>query len=302
MPTTATRRRRDARLIHIEETLGVTGFTLIPGGLYQALVTVTPEMALCWMDLNSPNNRRITPRRFKGMSGDMVAGRWRLTHQSIAFDQEMVLVDGQHRLTAGIDAEVSFQTYVTVGINTDSVTSIDTGAVRNPSDAARFLGYHLTHRDVAALRRYEWSPGREHKITNERILEAYAARHAGMDFLHANFGTGGRGKKLGVDMYTTAPVQGAVMRAFYTPDVDHPKLRRFCEVLITGVCNGEPESSAIALRNFIHVPSQKNRGFRGRLQTNSLFLRAQRAIQAFMEGTPLQVMRPISRECYPKAD
>ena len=64
---------------------------------YCSLMTITPTMALNWLEHANTNNRKIIEAYVKKLARDMKAGRWRLTHEGIAFDPHGVLLDGQHR-------------------------------------------------------------------------------------------------------------------------------------------------------------------------------------------------------------
>lgn len=64
------------------------------------VIAVTPEMAEKWLTRNHPSNRPIQWRVVEAYANDMRSGNWRLTHQSIAFDAQGYLIDGQHRLKA----------------------------------------------------------------------------------------------------------------------------------------------------------------------------------------------------------
>ena len=60
---------------------------------------VTPELAEEWLKNRAPN-RKLRGTVVDSYASDMSAGRWRLTHQGIAFDEAGRISDGQHRLAA----------------------------------------------------------------------------------------------------------------------------------------------------------------------------------------------------------
>jgi hypothetical protein len=76
-------------------------------GIRTEVVTVSPAIAEAWLKKNHPSNRAISRARVECIVSDILSGAWRLTHQGIAFDGEGWLIDGQHRLTAIVEAEVS---------------------------------------------------------------------------------------------------------------------------------------------------------------------------------------------------
>jgi len=61
-------------------------------------VLVTPEMAEAWLQSNN-SNRHMRHRVVERYARQMREGRWRFTHQGIAFSAKR-LIDGQHRLAA----------------------------------------------------------------------------------------------------------------------------------------------------------------------------------------------------------
>jgi hypothetical protein len=62
-------------------------------------MTITPDMAATWLE-TSEGNRRIRQDHVNTLADHIRHGRWRLTHDPIAFDHNGKLVDGQHRLWA----------------------------------------------------------------------------------------------------------------------------------------------------------------------------------------------------------
>lgn len=65
------------------------------------IVDVTPELATSWLEGNE-FHRPVQDRSVEKYATEMTAGRWRLTHQGIAFDVDKKLIDGRHRLLAVI--------------------------------------------------------------------------------------------------------------------------------------------------------------------------------------------------------
>ena len=81
------------------------------------VTTITPEMAREWLKKNMHNNRPVLKATVHNYARQMRCGTWNLTHQGIAFDQNGELVDGQHRLSAIIEANVPVKMNVTYGLN-----------------------------------------------------------------------------------------------------------------------------------------------------------------------------------------
>lgn len=60
--------------------------------------------------------RSINKHLVESYASDMARGRWGLSHQGLAFDEEGRLIDGQHRLWAVIKAGIPIKMMVTTGL------------------------------------------------------------------------------------------------------------------------------------------------------------------------------------------
>lgn len=106
-------------------------------------VLIDPDIALHWLGeyLDTSKNRPINSARVARYIEDMRAGRWKLTHQGVGISDGGVLVDGQHRLHAIMESGTAVVMAVTVGVDEDSFTAIDTGGVRTAADLAHVAGH-----------------------------------------------------------------------------------------------------------------------------------------------------------------
>lgn len=112
---------------------------------------ITPELAAQLLKLYNRNNRPSKPTNIKRYAGDMVAGEWVLTGDSLKFSQDGVLRDGQNRLMACVRAGVPFETHVVFGIDDMSFDRMDRGKVRDASDVLAILGVKNSHTIAAAV-------------------------------------------------------------------------------------------------------------------------------------------------------
>lgn len=108
--------------------------------------TITPDLALQYLDDNIAENRSIRQATVSKYARDMRHGRWRLTHQGIAFDENGKLIDGQHRLWAIVEANIPIDMLVTTGIPVGDVVVIDGGLSRNIKDQIKFVSDNAIHR------------------------------------------------------------------------------------------------------------------------------------------------------------
>lgn len=100
---------------------------------------ITPAKAAEYLAANH-NNRKIREKAVTPLLQDIVAGKWRLTGESIKFDQSNRLIDGQHRLTAIERSGQTVPLLVVRGVGTETQTVIDTGLKRTGADALEMEG------------------------------------------------------------------------------------------------------------------------------------------------------------------
>jgi hypothetical protein len=97
------------------------------------LILVTPHLAEQWLAANA-DNRRIRPSHVDNLAEEMRTGRWRVTHQGIAFSSAGRLIDGQHRLHAILASGQPCTLAVFTGLDDDMFGALDRGARRTVSD------------------------------------------------------------------------------------------------------------------------------------------------------------------------
>lgn len=117
------------------------------------VMTITPAIAADWLEHRNKGNRHISAVIVKKYAEAMREGRWMVTHQGIAFDEEGLLLDGQHRLFASVESNITIQANVSVGISRATFSVLDTGRKRQANQlidhpnrtsiaaAARIVGY-----------------------------------------------------------------------------------------------------------------------------------------------------------------
>jgi hypothetical protein len=227
-------------------------------------VLVTPEMAREWLTKDVVN-RPLIPRNVEAIAFDMKSGRWVLTHQSIAFNRDGFLVDGQHRLHAVVAADVAVPMRVTYYVDFGYEAPIDTGCMRR---AHHVLG--IPSRAVAVCNAMVLlETGTVARSTAGRVSETYARHGRGIDWALDTFPQQRR---------LTANVLAAHAFAYPTAAdlVDD-----FARKLVTGV-NIEPESPVLVLRRHI----ERIEAFTYKVRSE-LGLATLRCLQAHCDGEPL---------------
>lgn len=106
---------------------------------------ISPKKAAEWLEHSNTHNRNINKNRVAQYSADMKAGSWALSHQGIAFDEDGVLCDGQHRLAAIVEADVTVPMLVTTGLPKTSQNGV-TLDIRDVMDRGqgRSIGQQLS--------------------------------------------------------------------------------------------------------------------------------------------------------------
>ncbi len=235
------------------------------------VMTITPQMAVDMLKKNT-ENRKLRESTIETYATDMRNGDWVLTHQGIAFDNDGKLIDGQHRLYAIIRANVPVETLVTTG--SQGHMNIDTQIKRTPTD---ILG--IEKNKVAIVKMWKegtvrFLSGRKSMLSIAEIKGWYDIHKEAIDFAVESTHT----HKLYLRMNA---IKAAVATAYY--HVDHEKLKRFCEVLISGEAVNELDKDPLKLREWV-IFNKDAKSSSNRL----VYLRVQQVIKKYMEGVVIQ--------------
>lgn len=105
---------------------------------------ITPEIAADMLTRND-GNRPLRPRTWQGYAKDMLAGKWRQTHEAIAVTTSGRLINGQHRLTAVVHSGIAQVFWVAVYDSAETAMDlpIDFGARRTISDILKEDRMHV---------------------------------------------------------------------------------------------------------------------------------------------------------------
>lgn len=111
-----------------------------PGHETVEIVSVTPEMASEWLDLNV-HNRKLRESRVASFVGTLERSQWTLTGDSIVFDEHGHLINGQHRLKSIVESGVPVRLLVLRGVPTEAQEVMDGNLPRQLADALKLRGY-----------------------------------------------------------------------------------------------------------------------------------------------------------------
>lgn len=102
--------------------------------------SITPAEAAQMLLLNIDNNRPVSISVINQYTNDMLQDKWIQTADSLKFDKQGRLIDGQHRLHAIIKAEVTVEMWVATELDETAVKYIDTGRKRSSIDLLHMKG------------------------------------------------------------------------------------------------------------------------------------------------------------------
>lgn len=100
------------------------------------ILTVTPEMADKWLGKNE-GNRKLREQRAAHLARAIQDGKYRLTHQAIAFSNKGRLLDGQHRLRAVVLSQMPIETVVAFDVPETAFEVMDAGLPRKMYERLR---------------------------------------------------------------------------------------------------------------------------------------------------------------------
>ena len=257
------------------------------------VMTVTPEMARQWLEVNMKCNRPIMKNTVHSYARQMRAGAWALTHQGIAFDEMGELVDGQHRLRAIIEANIPVKMNVTFDVRRQAgeVFTVDMGRKRTYANVVAMSGiedpvYKYTGIYVSAYIRYKLPGGRK---ADPAEIKDYIDRHYDdIKRLYEHVGGGSHGHGVAGSKGIPAIVGAALLSAIYRGESDDA-LYEFCQVYryneVRG-CDGYNAKYVLNLRDYV-------RQFRATIE---LYNRCESTIWAFARN--LSHFR-VRDNCYP---
>jgi hypothetical protein len=103
-------------------------------------VMMTPPIASLILSEYNRHNRDVQYAKIRFLSNAMARGEWKWNHQGIAFYDDGMLGDGQHRCYACVLSGVTIPLQVTSALSKDAIDTVDNQSVRNAGDACQLLG------------------------------------------------------------------------------------------------------------------------------------------------------------------
>lgn len=256
---------------------------------------ITPPIAEQWLNSNK-SNRKLREGVVEKYADDMANGRWTECTAPIVFYEDGDLADGQHRLWAIVESKRSQTFDVKRGLDRAAGMNIDIGMGRSIVDNARISGADrdLSNELIAVSRAIfdgESSAAKGGRKggsrSNSAKLEVVEVHREAAQWAISH---GPRGKNI-----RNSIVLGAIGRAWYHEE-DKDRLARFAAVLASGLYDGDGETAAVILRNYLIA---KGPATSSSPLWRDTFLKVMNAIHYFMKGKKLTVIKVVNEEAYP---
>ena len=114
---------------------------------------ISPDVAKQYIRTNN-QNRPLRKRRVDYYAKLMERGKWKLTHQGIAFDKNGVMIDGNHRMHAVVQSGLTMPFMVTHGIDHDTFDVVDVGYKRTAGNIFAIHGVKNYQEHASGIPRY----------------------------------------------------------------------------------------------------------------------------------------------------
>lgn len=258
--------------------------------MYTVRTLVTPEMAAMWLR-TSKNNRKIKVARVERLADDIRCGRWRETHQGIAFSISGVLIDGQHRLRAIVVSGIAIMLNVTHEVDDGAVGAVDIGAVRSAVDLAHYHGLNLPSTVAAAARIVATSQWRGNwvVISNAQVVDQYIRSREYLDFAYDAL-------QPRIGPFVNGCTVGIWARAAYTSKRDD--LQRAASLMISGdACGNDPrDTNMLLLHRQIASGGVAFSGGKTRIEG---YRKTEMMLHSFLSGIQRSKVTAATREMFP---
>ena len=126
-------------------------------GISVYLAEITPQVASLMLSRKN-TNRSIKLTQLNRIKRTLEKMRWEINGETIIYDHEGRLLEGQHRLQAAVDTNKTFWTLIVRGINRERFKTMGQGSKRTAGDILGIQGVKNATNIAAALRwvyRYE---------------------------------------------------------------------------------------------------------------------------------------------------
>jgi hypothetical protein len=262
-------------------------------------ILMTVERAQQLLDNNHPKNLTMKPAKIKQMTNDILNGDWRLTPEPIIVSSEGVLLDGQNRCMACLNADIAIPVFLCTGAPEDVMLAVNVGASRNVADVARIMGKDIKNVSgvVSIAKRMACSLQRHVPMSIQETLDWIESYKDAIAFAYECLPV----NKVGL---TQAPVRAVIARAYYHRPVNETRARckQFGEVLLSGLMsNTKKDQAAIRLRNYLQDSFSRGKKVRNtniKIAAEVVQAKTEVALMHFLNENPIESLRETSTELF----
>lgn len=257
--------------------------------MYSITMTVTPQKAMHWLETANLRNRPVSQSHINSLARDIKNGQWKLTHEGIAFDPHGILLDGQHRLWAIVEADCPVVLSVSFNVSSDSLMAINRGKTRSVVDVLR-LGNkdgNVSAHHTSTLRSMLGGMSCPPSLTVQETSEQLTIHREAIEFAVRHLSSCScRG-------ICNATTRAVIARAWYSADPE--LLIRFCELLTSGIISHIPSATVlVSLRQYLMTNTGSSS-----VQRREKYGRTARSLKAFLKGESISKLIPATKELFP---
>lgn len=264
-----------------------------PQGMKSKIILVTPELAKEMLNHNT-HNRKIRKNRVDALVNEMKSGRFYENGESIVFDENGTLRDGQHRLMAVVESGKSYHFNVVYGVPTENANLYDVGVKRTAMDSIE-LSDDENIKDLSSPR---ITGVANFFLKFKKGYQGIAIPHSEtMNFIKNNEKALRVISNIAVSSCNGVTTSGTIsaMFAALVNGVDEKLLTHFYQVLVTGLSDSKNDFPIIAFRNRYYGKLARSVGMS--IQTDSYF-RSQYAIYNYVNCTGAKTSINHGKEYY----
>lgn len=248
--------------------------------MYAQVINVTPQIAEKWLEKNT-NNRSLSVHRVSAYANAMKNGDWELNGQTIVFDTDGTLKDGQHRLAAVKKSGATVPMLVVFDSDKNAYV-FDRGRNRNVSDCLKINGLDKTisSNTVVGTAKLSMYITTGNSVFSEAEVNRWILENE--DAIRSVYTAVWNSNQSGstrISVRTSANFLAAI-GAWYS-GVSAEQLRRFFDIVRSGMYESKKDIAAIVYRNDIIAGYTKRNT---RIKDRYLVYMAQKAISDFVNG------------------
>lgn len=243
--------------------------------------TITPESAKEYLQRNNIN-RNINQSRVNAYADEIKNGKWQLNGEAIRFNTSGSLIDGQHRLSAIIKAEIPVEMCVMRNIP-DDVSIYDRGRPRDITDSMLISGMSkvlANNTNVAIGKLHYLAQSSKNGAIPDYWIENFLNKHKTVLLNLAQVWRKHHDKYNGKLSTKNVALLLACMYAVESGE-SFESILSFTEVYRTGFVQNSNQNAAIVCRNDAICGNINNNGSANRLRALFIY---EKAISDFCKG------------------